>query len=204
MRKSSDVLLDRAGAIARLGGEQEVYREVAADFLRQVPGMLRTLSEPGEAVDQQQRLRILHTLKGLAGTVGAERLRNAARRAEQLLGDIGLDPFRERELGVLTQILVETVQVLSATLADLPAAPLPTETAAPNNPESTFDELEQLLHAFNGRALSVFSALEAQHRHSNPEGFRTLGTAIEALDFAEAARACSALRASLRSAALSR
>lgn len=201
-RKLSDVLIDRAGAIARLGGDQQVYREAATDFLRQAPDMLRALSEPDEAVDGLQRQRIVHTLKGLAGTVGAERLRGCARRAEQALRDNGFDEFRERELGALTQVLAETVQVLSATLADAPAAPLTSEPGDPPLSEATFDELEQLLHASNGRALAVFAALDARHRAIDPEGFRRLGAAIEALDFAAAARASTALRASLRAASL--
>ncbi|MGZ5179964.1 MAG: CHASE domain-containing protein [Ramlibacter sp.] len=78
-------VLDRAAAIARLGGDSALFERLLPVFrgnLRQSGDDLRVALE-NAAHDELRRL--VHTLKGMAGTMGAERLAEAARRAESHL-----------------------------------------------------------------------------------------------------------------------
>jgi two-component system sensor histidine kinase/response regulator len=70
--------LDVAGALARLRGNQDLYHRLLHDFIRDfadAPERFRALQAKGEA---QQAAALAHTLAGLAGTLGARDMAQAA------------------------------------------------------------------------------------------------------------------------------
>jgi PAS domain S-box-containing protein len=75
-------VLDRDGAIARMGGNAELYARALVPMraqLAQLRGELEAL--PATPVGEAHG-RVLHALKGMAATMGAERLRAAAAAGE--------------------------------------------------------------------------------------------------------------------------
>jgi PAS domain S-box-containing protein len=77
--------LNRAAALKRLGGLESIYMIALRSFIVEAEKLAAQLQV---AYDQQNRvaaLPALHTLKGLAGTVGADRLAMLAHYAEQAL-----------------------------------------------------------------------------------------------------------------------
>jgi HPt (histidine-containing phosphotransfer) domain-containing protein len=77
--------LDAAGATRALGGSRELYRQVLQRFAHDQAASVERLGRfrrDGRHVDA---LRLTHTLKGLAGTIGAARLRLAAMTYEEAL-----------------------------------------------------------------------------------------------------------------------
>jgi len=80
--------LDAAAAMAALGGSATLYRQVLQRFAQDQAdgaGELQRLAALGR---HEEAVRAAHTLKGLAGTIGAGRLRELAADYEQGLRDV--------------------------------------------------------------------------------------------------------------------
>ncbi len=76
-------VLDRAGAIARMGGNAALFERALVPLRAQLASLRGELEAlPPEPVGEAHA-RVLHALKGMAATMGAERLRAAAATGEQ-------------------------------------------------------------------------------------------------------------------------
>ncbi len=88
---------DLSQGLVLFGGSGEEYRSALEQFFQEIPleyePILRLLRE--ERVEESRRL--LHTLKGVAGTLGAKRTREAAEALEQSLKSSGEVPERMRQ-----------------------------------------------------------------------------------------------------------
>ncbi|MGZ5271041.1 MAG: response regulator [Ramlibacter sp.] len=79
-------VMDEASAIARLGGDRALFDRMLPVFRRNLEAsrlQLQAALDAGQAGEDLRRL--VHTLKGMAGTMGAARLAEAAREAESQL-----------------------------------------------------------------------------------------------------------------------
>jgi CheY-like chemotaxis protein len=75
--------VDLVGALRRLGGNHKVYQRMLATFahdLATMPSQLNTAVQQG---DTDSARRLLHTLKGLAASLGATALSSAAAQGEK-------------------------------------------------------------------------------------------------------------------------
>ncbi|MCP5110152.1 MAG: Hpt domain-containing protein [bacterium] len=99
--------LDLAVALSRVGGDEELLKEIAEIFLDQCPEALSEIQTAAEADDAGALERAAHSLKGSIGNFGADRAYNAALRLEMM--------GRNRDLGGKTQ----AVQDLEAALKQL-------------------------------------------------------------------------------------
>ncbi|MGZ5846786.1 MAG: PAS-domain containing protein [Ramlibacter sp.] len=104
-------LLDRDGAIERLGGNTGLFERLLPAFRTNLEQARRDI---GLALDQSARddlCRLMHTIKGMAGTMGAAALAAAAARAEAGLcgGDAPLDG---PATGQVTSLIAQTLQAL--------------------------------------------------------------------------------------------
>ncbi|NVD71014.1 response regulator [Duganella sp. BJB1802] len=77
--------INSAAALKRLGGLHSVYLVALRSFAVEAGKLSAQLQAAGDGQDGGAALPLLHTLKGLAGTVGADRLAGLAHRAEQAL-----------------------------------------------------------------------------------------------------------------------
>jgi two-component system sensor histidine kinase/response regulator len=68
----------------RLGGNERLARRVIARFLGDVPEQLAVLAHAIERVDNETAHRAAHSIKGAAANAGGPRVREAARKLEQL------------------------------------------------------------------------------------------------------------------------
>jgi HPt (histidine-containing phosphotransfer) domain-containing protein len=75
--------LDSAAAIANLAGDRTLYAQVLEVFLEDVSTQTSGLAAAIAAADHGAARRLAHTLKGMAATVGAERLSLRALALEQ-------------------------------------------------------------------------------------------------------------------------
>ena len=99
--------LDRQFALSRVGGDEELLKEIAAVFLEDYPNSLREIQAALAAGEADQLERAAHSLKGSVANFGARDAVAFALRLEQM--------GRARQL----QDCVETVQALEAALAAL-------------------------------------------------------------------------------------
>ncbi|MYM90759.1 hybrid sensor histidine kinase/response regulator, partial [Rugamonas sp. FT82W] len=77
--------IDSAAALKRLGGLHSVYLVALRGFAVEAGKLSAQLQAAGAGQDGGEALPLLHTLKGLAGTVGADHLAGLVHRAEQAL-----------------------------------------------------------------------------------------------------------------------
>ncbi len=77
--------LDAASALSRLGGDMELLREIQEDFLRQYPRKLRLIGLCADSENWDEAALAAHSLKNMAGAVGADNARRLAGLLEDQL-----------------------------------------------------------------------------------------------------------------------
>ena len=75
-------LIDRDGAIARLGGDQSLYQRLIPSFREELRRALLELPKLPDRMPREEATRLLHTLKSTAATLGAHQLAALAAQAE--------------------------------------------------------------------------------------------------------------------------
>ncbi|QAZ68111.1 ATP-binding protein [Solidesulfovibrio carbinolicus] len=78
-------VLEREAALRRLGGDEALLAEVEEDFLRQYPRKLRLIRLCSDAENWEEAALAAHSLKNVAGAVGAEAARRLAGQLEDQL-----------------------------------------------------------------------------------------------------------------------
>ena len=96
--------LDLASALARVGGDEELLKEIAGIFLEQCPEALTEINRAIETADGEALEHAAHSLKGSVGNFGAKDAYDAALRLE-LAG-------RHREFGRTGEALSDLERAL--------------------------------------------------------------------------------------------
>ncbi len=78
-------VLNRTDLLRRIGGDEDLLRDVYAIFLQKTPGQLAQLRGALERDDPGMITLYAHTLKGVCGSVGAETCSMLAREMEKLV-----------------------------------------------------------------------------------------------------------------------
>ena len=107
-------VLDRQGALERLGNNQALYTRLLQEVLKGHAHSAEGLEQAIAAHDIPRAHRLAHTLKGVAGQIGASALREAALRLEVALAN--------QEETQYAALLEQVRQTLTALLPVLKAA----------------------------------------------------------------------------------
>jgi two-component system, sensor histidine kinase and response regulator len=108
---NQNAIFDYDGALKRLGGDEELFREIAQFFLEDSPGLIDQLRSALAVRDATSAERAAHSLKGLAGNFGAKQAVETALAIEVLAKDGKLAETRplleplEQEMATLQQAL---------------------------------------------------------------------------------------------------
>ncbi len=88
---SSRAILDRDGALQRLGGDEELLDELVKLFSENIPQQIVKLGEAIKIADMELARQIAHSVKGAAANVGAVTVQHGALQAESSAreGEIG-------------------------------------------------------------------------------------------------------------------
>jgi two-component system sensor histidine kinase/response regulator len=81
---SGKLLWGKAEALERLGGDEELLRELCQIFLQESPKLLVRLRRAIVETDAQAVMRAAHSLKGELGYLGAVRASHAAQELEDM------------------------------------------------------------------------------------------------------------------------
>lgn len=184
-------------ALQRLGGMVPVYVAALKGFLKEVP---KNRTEYVQAVRDRRcddARRILHTLKGLAGTVGANRLAALSAHAEQRLRDAPADAPSDGLLlphDDVWQAGADAMVHARAYLARLGAGPAgaPQPSGAPAL-RTGLIELQTMLRSADLGADQAFDRLHAAYNSAFPEQFARISDCIDRLDYRAAAAICADL-----------
>lgn len=183
------VLLDRDAALQRLGGRQALHDRLAAAFAKDVPAEMEALRRHLRDQAAADAVRVLHTLRGLAGGVGANALAALAGRQEQALRSSDDVAAAEAGLDELQALLDATLALLDPRPPAAPAAPV----EASGDPLDALRRLRLLLVERNMRSVAACEELAAAQGEALGPEFAALGAAIARLDFAKALKACDLL-----------
>jgi len=202
-------------AVARLGGKAAVYRRMLARFVTDLaswPAQLRTdMAQGGEAAAARQ----LHTLKGVAATLGAGALATLAGQAERHVS-VGVTASESREAiaGVVDAINAAAPGLRALLRAlqthdDQPAAAAAAAAAAgagagagaemsdPAALRAGLQALAGLLRNSDMAALEALAGLQRQHPRALGGRLVQLDDLVAGLEFAPALACCDELLAEL-------
>lgn len=108
---SGTILWAKAEALRRLGGDEDLLRELCQIYLEESPKLLEKLREAIAHADPQAVMRAAHSLKGELGYLGADGPLQAARELEDMGHGRDLSRaqetfvFLEGELATLHQVM---------------------------------------------------------------------------------------------------
>jgi signal transduction histidine kinase/CheY-like chemotaxis protein len=191
--------IDTKAGLTRVGGSMAVYRKILDKFRETQADAPARIRAALAADDRTTAQREAHTLKGVAGNIGAEDLLAAAKTAEEQIRD-GDDS---------TAALTKLEQTLDGLITRMPAT-ADSPTAQPDGAQALsgtelgelLGRLQSLLEDSDAEALDVAeeiaSGIEAGAAR---EQIREIGRDIDDFDFDEALERLQAFRAQIASRA---
>ena len=194
--------IDVDGALERLGGNTVLYAKVLQSYLLDVarqPDQLEALLQQG---DRQGAHRLLHTLKGLSATVGADGLAAMAKAMELTVSGADAQDTDAEVVVSFREAVALNQPVLSAVVARLtPQAKPGAATAKPVNSAlllANLTDLQVLLQGSDMQALAVHAQLCTTHEGAQ-DRLNALNKAMNELDFQQSMVQCASLIQALRS-----
>jgi two-component system sensor histidine kinase/response regulator len=161
------------------------------------------------AVDAARAAMHMHTLKGTAATLGAQRLSQAAGRLEVVCKQGNAEGVGPGELAALNGALYEALQALPQLLAALepdgdeaPVQHVLWPVADVHAINTALDALEPLLQAGDMAAMEAFALHQGVLASAPSHVLEALETAMQNLEFENALAACREIRRALPPAAL--
>jgi len=191
-----------ATAVGRLGGKLPLYQRLLQSFAQDLPSLSAQLRQAAANADMAAAARLMHTLKGLAATLGASALADAAAVAEHRLRTGAPDlPLPDANAQCCEQLVlaIERQQpglaALLRTLAPVGPAPTATDPQQPAEPDALWlGELVALLENSDMRATELMARLQ-QASQPLPPHWQKIDEAVSALDFDRALQLCRPLLA---------
>ena len=179
--------------LRRFGGDARLFGALLERFAEDSVSLLEGLARAWHAADGEAAVAVLHSLKGSAGTMGAQHL--AARAAEgERAGKAGAGIPAEvaMELATLRQLLDEALVELRGALAEVLPPPVSTEAETDIDTDTLvdwparLDELEPLLSQGKLEALDLIAELPVRCRAEAQVRYDLFRAQVETLDFAAA------------------
>ena len=183
--------IDLRAALQRVEGETEIFLRLLRSFDTELVGLADRFNHLLDTAGYEEAERMMHTVKGLAGMLGAARLHSLAAALEA-----GLRARGQRPGESLRGSLRATIDDTRAGLLLIDAALSP-RSAGPARPRATgadagrlrtaLAELVALLANADMRAVDVFESLrEDLGSRFDPDTLKTLDDAMALLDFEQA------------------
>ncbi|MEI6680830.1 MAG: response regulator, partial [Mariniphaga sp.] len=160
--------LDLEGAMARVGGSAKLLRKLVVRFVETQELVMDRIKAAMEASDTNTAIREAHTVKGLAGNIGAGELANAAALVEGMLNRGETSGFVEALNAMEAQLASQLVSIRAALGLEAPAA-----TVVANDPLGHSDlapelqKLARLLADSDSEASDVAEELEERLKALN-------------------------------------
>ncbi|TCT19407.1 response regulator [Thiobaca trueperi] len=180
--------LELVQALARLDHDRALFAGLAQRFADDQGEVVRRVRQSLQANDRETAIRALHTLKGVAGTLGATALAQAAARLEIRLYADTTPAEEETLLANLQERLNDAIDLLLEAAATLtpPPASRPDTTSDPAHLVRLLTELEILLGEHNMRAIALHDTLKHECGAALGEHLAPLDEAMGRLDFPRA------------------
>jgi len=194
--------LDIAAALHRLGGDANLLGTLLQAFARDMAQIPQQLKVQLEAGLEDDAIRAMHTLKGLAATVGASHLAQVAIELEKRLRN-GVPPQAHADVVQHLQNTIDTTARALQPVLQRYAQPVARDGVADsanvltavdtNQSIKDLTALHQLLVDSNMQALEMFAHMQQTYGSTWEAAFAPIALAITQLDFSRAASHCQSL-----------
>ena len=189
-------------AIARLGGKTEVYRQMLQRFVDDLAGVPAELQALVRTADIAAAARTLHTVKGVAATLGVDALAASAEQGEIALLASGTPATAQSALAAACAAIEAAIGAAGPGLQALLAALRPADLPLPATAHTEIDRpalrqglrhLAELLRNSDMGAMEAHSGLQLQFAGALGARLRDLDAAVAGLEFDPALRHCEQL-----------
>ncbi len=196
--------VDIAAALNRMGGNRDLYQRMLRQFVKDLTAIPEQLSVHVAQGDEASAKRVLHTLKGQSGTMGAMALSATAADGEKQVGGGLASIDASLLLRRMTDAISSAGPTLAILLQSLQAAEAPAAApAAAFDSDTVLTLLRQItLHLQNADMAATDAMADLRRRFGGALGdtLQPLDEAINALDFDRALPLCTALISKLEEA----
>jgi PAS domain S-box-containing protein len=195
---AANAALDRRGfdgnaALCRFGGNLPAYSRALRQFSAEIQALAASVPALPVAPWRHAAGTAIHSLKGLAGTVGATELAQQAHVLEQMLqGEDDLPRWRDAHAALLAagcQAQIDSL-ALARQIDTVEQPGVAASAASPGRLTLALQQLRPLLAASNLDALPLFEALARDHGLAQRPEFVALSRAIDQFNFVAAAHEC--------------
>jgi HPt (histidine-containing phosphotransfer) domain-containing protein len=156
--------LDRADGLRRVGGNHKLYMKLLREFTSQQADAVAQIRAALATNDTESATRVAHTLKGVAGGLGAGPVQTAAAAVEKLLRDRAAadatNPALEQLAAVVDPFLTRLRAAVASATTAAPAAP----AVAPACTRVIAAQLKKLFAEFDTSAVTFAEEIQASLR----------------------------------------
>jgi CheY-like chemotaxis protein len=157
--------LDTKDGLSRVGGNRKLYLKLLGQFVEQqgsaVTQVTSALSQGEEALAE----RIAHTLKGVAGNIGAKLVQGAASALEKALrekaGDTQINLVKEEVAATLGPFITKLKAALNSTVSNGPPTRMTQPTVSSAESLEAAKQLERLISEFDPLAAEFLETNQA-------------------------------------------
>jgi PAS domain S-box-containing protein len=179
-------------ALKRINGDQKLFKYIAKMFVQTVATTSQELDQHIHRDEKDEAARLIHTLKGIASTIGADSLVKLVVSIEKQLKQTdnlaGLAPLTH-QLNLLIQTSCSELMVYCELLQGTTKSPINTATSEQmidldkQALQAQLEQLQALMTDKNMRAMTVFSQLKTTFGVALGDQLIPLENAINQLDF---------------------
>jgi two-component system sensor histidine kinase/response regulator len=156
--------LDSSDGLRRVAGNYKLYIKLLRDFASQQADAVEQVRAALASNDTESATRVAHTLKGVAGSLGAGPVQTAAAAVEKLLRDRAALDVTNPALEQLAAVVDPFLTRLRAALASTTPAAAATPAVAPGRTRDIAAQLKNLFAAFDTNAVAFAEENEASLR----------------------------------------
>jgi PAS domain S-box-containing protein len=178
--------IDTRAGLASVGGNLALYRTLLQKFVKTRATAATEAQAALVAGESETALRIAHTLKGIAATIGAAETSAAAARLEEALRRRAEQPELQPLLDALSASLAATVAALATGLAETESAEVATQPMPDVALQELCSALAGMLASGDMAAVRCIDEHSAALTSAFPRAFRRIQQAIEVYDFDKA------------------
>jgi two-component system, sensor histidine kinase and response regulator len=177
--------LNTADGLRRVAGNKKLYRKLLRQFSQTEADAAQRIAVALAENDRALAERLAHTVKGVAGNIGATAVQNAAAHLEKAIKGSAAEAEIEVWRAALEECLAHLVQGLKPALDG--AEGEPAQAGDPEQVKAAVEQLSGYLAESDGAAIDYFEAA-APHLRSlfSVQEFEHFASLIDSLAFSEA------------------
>jgi two-component system sensor histidine kinase/response regulator len=177
--------LNTAEGLQRVAGNRKLYRKLLRQFSTTEADAAQRIAAALAGNDRALAERLAHTVKGVAGSIGASAVQNAAAHLEKAIKGSGSDAEIETWRVSLGECLAPLIQGLKTELEGAEAEPA--EAGDPGRVKAAVEQMSHYLAKSDGAAIDYFESAAPHLRILfNKQEFERFASLLDNYSFSEA------------------